>query len=401
MLPTIVFDNVSKKFSRSYTADSLRDAIAAPFRHLFSRNKSIEQAKQKNEFWALKNINFEVRAGEALGIIGPNGSGKSTTLKLLSRILRPDGGKIVVEGRVGALIELGAGFHPDLTGRENVFLNGSILGMSKEEIAGKYDEIVNFAELHDFMDTPVKWYSSGMHARLGFSVAVHINPEVLLVDEVLSVGDLGFQKKCFDKMHTFKSNGTTIVFVSHNLQAISSLCDRVLLLKKGGVECIGQSAEVISRYMESIVSAPSGDSGIIVERAVLQDEHGIERYTFESGEVAIFECSLKFIRDFKDIYIGTLIHTREQILAFATNSMRLNGKALSVTSGERVSCKIKLVLNLGAGSFEVRVAVLDRKTNKDVLYYHFTNIVIKDNPRYGGIAFMAPQLTYFEVSQST
>ena len=399
MEPSIIFDHVSKKFSRTYVSDSLRDALVKPFKLLFGRDgQALDKGNKK--FYALKNVTFDVRPGEALGIIGPNGSGKSTTLKLLSRILRPDAGQIMVNGRIGALIELGAGFNPDLTGRENVFLNAAILGMSRYEIQKKYDEIVDFAELYEFMDTPVKWYSSGMFARLGFSVAVHIDPEVLLVDEVLSVGDLGFQRKCFDKMQAFKSKGTTIVFVSHNLQAVSSLCDTILLLRKGSVDCVGQADEVISSYIGSIDSyghENSDDSAIIVEGATLKDENGTERHSYESGDVVLFDCRLSVTKEFKDIYIGVLIHTQRETLAFATNSMRLSGKAFSVSPGQRVSFTTRLTLNLGSGGYEVRVSVLDRKTNKDILYHLFSNIVIKDNPKYGGMVFMDPQLVNFEI----
>jgi len=251
MQPSIIFDHVSKKFSRSYVSDSLRDTLLTPFKKLLGMNGN-KSDKENKEFWALKDVNFEVKPGEALGIIGPNGSGKTTTLKLLSRILRPDGGRIVVHGRIGALIELSAGINPEFNGRENVYLNATILGMRRQEIERKYDEIVEFAELQEFMETPVKWYSSGMLARLAFSVAVHIDPEVLLVDEILSVGDIGFQRKCFDMMRSFKDRGTTIVFVSHNLQAVTSLCDRVILLSKGAVDREGLAQNVIRDYLNTI-----------------------------------------------------------------------------------------------------------------------------------------------------
>jgi ABC-type multidrug transport system ATPase subunit len=237
-----------------------------------------------------------------------------------------------------------------------------------------------------------------MFARLGFAVAAHTYPQVLLVDEVLSVGDLGFQRKCFDKMHTFKSDGTTVIFVSHNLQAVSSLCDRVLFLRKGNVECIGKCDEVISKYVESVDSASQGDDcGIIADRVVLKDSNGVEKYIYESGEAICFDCSLLFTKEYKDLLVAILFHTEMQTLAFATDSMRLSSKAFSVSSGQRVSFGTKLILNLGPGRYEVRVSVLDRKTNRDILYYLFSHIVIKQNPRYGGIAFMNPQLTHFEI----
>ena len=274
--PTIIFDKVSKKFNRGYASDSLRDAVAEPFRRLFDKNGRAGQGqgrskRQENEFWALRDVSFEVKYGEALGIIGPNGSGKSTALKLLSKILRPDGGKIVVRGRVGALIELAAGFHPDLTGRENVFLNASILGMSKEEIAKRYDEIVDFAELHDFMDTPVKWYSSGMYARLGFSVASHINPEVLLIDEVLSVGDFMFRDKCINKMKEFTESGVTMVVVSHDRHMIEKLCHKGVLLKNGQVVEKGEITYVLDKYYSGLSESKYKDTDLSSRRAAKDD----------------------------------------------------------------------------------------------------------------------------------
>jgi lipopolysaccharide transport system ATP-binding protein len=204
---------------------------------------------QEQEFWAVQGVSFQVRCGEALGVIGPNGAGKSTILKLLSGILRPNKGEIKVNGRLSALIEVGAGFHPDLTGRENIYLNGAILGMKKSEIDRKFDEIVDFSGVQEFIDTPVKRYSSGMYARLGFSVAAHVNPDILLVDEVLSVGDLQFQEKCIDKMLSLKDEGIPIVFVSHNLQSIQLLCKRAILLKVGKIIKEGSVETVLNEYL--------------------------------------------------------------------------------------------------------------------------------------------------------
>jgi len=267
----IIFDNVSKKFSKGYISDSLRDVLTAPFRNLFRRNGSIPADQGDKDFWALKDVSFDVKAGESLGIIGPNGSGKSTTLKLLARILRPDEGKVVVNGRVGALIELGAGFHPDLTGRENVYLNASILGMKKDEVKKKYDEIVDFAELHKFMETPVKWFSSGMYARLGFSVAVNINPQVLLIDEVLSVGDYLFRDKCVEKMKKFTDSGVTMVVVSHDRHMIERLCQKGVLLNNGEIRESGDIKNVIDAYYSNFreknhTDIQSGSGGVSAER---------------------------------------------------------------------------------------------------------------------------------------
>ena len=205
----------------------------------------------REEFWALRDVEFDVARGESFGIIGHNGAGKSTLLKILARVTPPTTGEIHLRGRVGALLEVGTGFHAELTGRENIFLNGAILGMRRQEIAAKFDEIVEFAEVERFIDTPVKRYSSGMYLRLAFSVAAHLEPEVLVIDEVLSVGDLAFQEKCLGRMETVSGQGRTVLFVSHNLTAVQKLCDRSLLLSGGRMVTQGRTADVISEYVRS------------------------------------------------------------------------------------------------------------------------------------------------------
>lgn len=202
--------------------------------------------------WALKNINLEVKKGEILGVIGRNGSGKSTLLKLIAGVTTPTKGEIKVSGKVSPLIELGAGFHPELTGRENIYLNGSILGLTKKEIRKRFKEIVDFAELWEFINTPIKYYSSGMSMRLGFSVAISVEPEILLIDEILAVGDIAFQKKCMEKMEEFKRMGVTIVFVSHSLGAVKAFCQRVIWLEKGEIKEEGKPEKVISAYQASL-----------------------------------------------------------------------------------------------------------------------------------------------------
>ncbi|MDO4583198.1 MAG: ABC transporter ATP-binding protein [Planctomycetia bacterium] len=249
-------DHVWKRFHKGEFHDSLRDAIPAFFKSLVG--KTNQQDLGKGDFWALKDISFEVKKGESFGIIGHNGAGKSTLLKLLSRIIRPNRGNIRMEGRLGTLIEIGAGFHGDLTGRENIYLNGTILGMKKAEIDRKFDEIVDFSGIEDFLDTPVKRYSSGMHARLGFAVAAHLEPDILIVDEVLSVGDTAFQKKCLGKMNEVTREGRTVLFVSHNMGAVKNLCQRAILLQKGEKKGDGRADEVIHGYLQS-VGNPSTD----------------------------------------------------------------------------------------------------------------------------------------------
>jgi ABC-type polysaccharide/polyol phosphate transport system ATPase subunit len=235
---------------------ALRDVLAHTARSLLrsaknwtARGARVTQSGTE-EFWALRNVSFELRQGEVLGIIGRNGAGKSTLLKILSRITEPSTGRVRIRGRVASLLEVGTGFHPELTGRENIFLNGAILGMKRAEIKRKFDEIVDFAEIEKFLDTPVKRYSSGMYVRLAFAVAAHLEPEILIVDEVLAVGDVEFQKKCLNKMSEVASGGRTVLFVSHNLTAVADLCTRALLLQKGEVRQVGTPDEVIATYIE-------------------------------------------------------------------------------------------------------------------------------------------------------
>lgn len=234
--------------------DSIASAIGAPFqraRKLF-QGEWRSDAESDQAFWALEDISFEVKQGEVIGVIGGNGAGKSTLLKILSRIAEPTVGFAEIHGRVGSLLEVGTGFHPELTGRENTYLNGAILGMKQADIERKFDEIVAFSEVERFIDTPVKHYSSGMYLRLAFSVAAHLEPEILLVDEVLAVGDAGFQKKCLGKMGSVAKEGRTVLFVSHNLGAITQLCGRVVQLEKGRLKRVGPSFEVVNTYLASL-----------------------------------------------------------------------------------------------------------------------------------------------------
>jgi lipopolysaccharide transport system ATP-binding protein len=235
--------------------DTLRESLSELFRF---RRKT--RAGDASEFWALKDVSFEVKRGEVLGVIGRNGAGKSTLLKILSRITEPTNGRIAIRGRVASLLEVGTGFHPELTGRENIFLNGAILGMSRAEIRRKFDEIVAFAEVDRFIDTPVKRYSSGMYVRLAFAVAAHLEPEILIVDEVLAVGDAAFQQKCLGKMQEVsRKGGRTVLFVSHNTGAVVSLCDRGLLLRNGQLAQVGPAAHVVREYLGDASAGKDGE----------------------------------------------------------------------------------------------------------------------------------------------
>jgi lipopolysaccharide transport system ATP-binding protein len=258
-MSVITVDNVSKRFRKGQTGyHTLREDIYNLTGRLISLGGDKRRDRDAEHIWALRDVSFQIEPGERVGIIGRNGSGKTTLLRVLAGITKPTTGNISVKGRMGVLIELMAGFHPELTGRENIYLNGAIMGMSKKEIKSKFDEIVSFAELEGFMDTPIKRYSSGMHIRLGFAVSAHLEPDILLVDEVLAVGDAAFQKKCLGKMGDTAREGRTVVFVSHNMGSIASLCPRAILLVDGKKHSDGPSDMVISEYI-STVAEHSGE----------------------------------------------------------------------------------------------------------------------------------------------
>jgi len=255
-------------------------------------------AAAENGFWALRDVWFEVRQGEVLGVIGRNGAGKSTLLKILSKITEPSDGRVRVAGRVGSLLEVGTGFHPELTGRENIFLNGAILGMRREEILGRFDAIVDFSEVERFIDTPVKHYSSGMYLRLAFAVAAHLDPEILLVDEVLAVGDIRFQQKCLGKMETVGREGRTVLFVSHNMPAILRLCERAIMLDEGRIVADGPAQPIVQRYLNldqvvqettaevewpSVADAP-GEEGVRLKALRLRSSSGVPQAEFDVRE---------------------------------------------------------------------------------------------------------------------
>jgi lipopolysaccharide transport system ATP-binding protein len=283
-------ENIGKKYVIShqlqgkYTA--LRDVIAQKAKALAQRlmtpSKTQEKSYSREEFWALKDISFDVKQGECIGIIGPNGAGKSTLLKILSRITEPTVGKVKINGLVGSLLEVGTGFHPELTGRENIFLNGAILGMSKKVIKKKFDEIVSFAEIEKFLDTPVKRYSSGMYVRLAFAVAAHLEPEILLIDEVLAVGDLAFQKKCLGKMDDIAKEGRTVLFVSHNMSAIRNLCERTFWIDDGKIKKTGPTDNIIRGYEKEQIKSYDTTSSIAI-----RDPKEVKRSEFYFSRVEL------------------------------------------------------------------------------------------------------------------
>jgi len=276
----VKFDRVSKRFRLGAGHDSLRDLLSAGIRKLVGQRS---RSRRKPVIRALTDVDFSVQRGEALGIIGPNGAGKSTALKILAGIIRPDYGEVIVNGRLAALIEVGAGFHGDLTGRENVYLNGAILGMSRSEVRRKLDDIVAFAGLERFLDTPVKRYSSGMYARLGFSIAAHVDPDVLLVDEVLSVGDAVFRLRCMDRMNELVRNGTTLILVSHNLDQMQSVCGRAIVLDHGRMAFDGSSQDAVAHYMQAMSKTYMSHRGDLTDGGEVSSDVELEGLTFHDG----------------------------------------------------------------------------------------------------------------------
>jgi lipopolysaccharide transport system ATP-binding protein len=387
----IEFNNVWKKFKRGEKFDSLRDLIPSMAKMVFSPRKADLQDK---EFWAVRDVSFQIGHGDALGIIGPNGSGKSTALKLLSGILKPDKGTLRVRGRLSTLIELGAGFHPDLTGRENIYLNGTILGMKRAEIDRKFDEIVEFSDLKDFLDTPVKRYSSGMYARLGFAVAAHVNPEVLLIDEVLSVGDYHFQEKCFKKMCEFVQRGATLVFVSHNLTAISTLCKSVLVLRYGVPVFQGDVSSGIQKY-HSFYDEDTKSNSVELVDIHLRSADGKERDVFEPGEKVVLDVQLKALKDLSDAHAGLQIHTADGQLVFVTATSRLTSKKLSLMKGEQARITFSLDLNIHGNVFLLGFTMTPEiEVPGEWLYYNprLKRIIMTDGRKSQGFLHLNPSV---------
>ena len=357
----IRFEKVSKKFTLHHERARSFQELAL---HLFRRDRGSQE-----EFWALRDVSFAIEEGETVGLIGPNGAGKSTVLKLISRIIEPTSGRIAVDGRVGALLELGAGFHPDLTGRENIYLNGSILGLSRAEIRCKLDDIIGFAELERFIDVPVKHYSSGMYVRLGFSVAVHTDPEVLLVDEVLAVGDAAFQRKCLERIDQLRRGGVTILFVSHSPEIVQSICSRAIWLDRGRLVADGPADVVVARYLDRTWAMQDGRSQMADEsgrrwgsgrvRIIsvrLLDGHGRERRRFRVGEPLTVEIRYRAEERVERPVFGLAIHRSDGVHITGPNT-RFCGYEIPWIEGEGVVRYTVPALPLLEGNYYVSVSV--------------------------------------------
>jgi len=372
--------------------ETITNAVKAPFR----RASGGTRRQSTEEFWALKDLSFEVNKGEVLGIIGRNGAGKSTLLKILSRITFPTEGTVDVHGRVGSLLEVGTGFHPELTGRENIFLSGSILGMKRSEIEAKFDEIVQFAEIEKFLDTPVKRYSSGMYVRLAFAVAAHLEPEILMVDEVLAVGDVKFQQKCLGKMSNIAQEGRTVLFVSHNMSAVRSFCTKGLLLQNGRCAVFDTVESVIERYLEEEGTqvcekvwkddepAPKNTS-IRLSRVALCDDEGsvLDTIYTDTDITIVIEYSIVEKGSSFGFWF-TLTDKSNTCLFMSINNRESNWGRCDLDTGRyRTSCKIPSNL-LNNGSFKINLNIMEGQYSHTICLDEIFRFDVLDSPSIRG-----------------
>ncbi len=355
--------------------DILTDIIKKPLKFLTYKSRQIAGFEKKEQFWALKDVTFEVKKGDVIGIIGRNGAGKSTLLKILSQITPPTLGEIKIKGRVSSLLEVGTGFHPELTGRENIFLNGAILGMTRKEMAVRFDNIVEFAGIEKFLDTPVKYYSSGMYVRLAFSVAAHMEPDILIIDEVLAVGDAEFQKKCLDKMEYITQNeGRTIIFVSHNLATVQKLCKKVVLLENGRIKKVGETEEILNYYLNAraeqtinikLEDRAATDSIKLTGINVLNAD-GTNR--IKSGDK--LKISLKYNSNYKKDIDGTRFYITIVSAFTKRNVLRLDSYITSDTITDAISPNGEIVcetdsINLTEGEYLLNIDFVIKGVNVD------------------------------------
>jgi lipopolysaccharide transport system ATP-binding protein len=389
--PGVSFENVWKKFRRGVLHDSLRDLVPALARRIVGRGEA-QAALRDNEFWAVRNVSFTVVPGETLGVMGPNGAGKSTILKLLTGIMRPNRGRAAVHGRAGALIEIAAGFHPDLTGRENVYLQGAIMGMRRSEIALQFDEIVEFAELSEAIDTQVKRYSSGMNARLGFAIAAHLDPEVLIIDEVLAVGDRSFQRKAFGRIHEIAARDIPTVIVSHQLERLGTLCSKAILLDRGRVLHAGPAAECINRYVNDWQKADRSRSnhGLHVERISLEPDLPVStgapvrvRLAGRSAGAGDAQSLLLRVRR---------LDGGEPIFWVDTQSA-----GVELPRSGRFDLEVELAANLAGGMYLVEVCTWDEAVRREVSGTLRTALRVREDHDFHGTVNLSPRFAFHPV----
>lgn len=392
----IEFDGVWKRFHRGELHDSLRDLVPAIARRLAGRRRAIDELGE-DDFWAVRDVSFEVGPGEALGIIGPNGAGKSTILKLISRILRPNRGSCVLKGRLGALIEVAAGFHPDLTGRENVYLQGSIMGMRQGETERKFEEIVEFSGISEFIDTPVKRYSSGMNARLGFSIAAHLDPDVLLVDEVLSVGDMSFQSKAFGRIRELTQQDLAVVVVSHQLDKIASLCTKGIVLDHGEVVYRGPAGDCVAAYVSGSYrekAARKVDAPIRIHSIRPADDRPVE-----SGEFA----RLRITGDVAEGGAGDVLSVGLRVIAahsgqiLFTTSHRTCGVDLPESGPFEI--ELDLQMNVPPALYAVESGLWDSRRGQSAGHGPSAHLQVEGGQFYGEVQ-MNPQMRLLPLAAS-
>ena len=352
------------------------------------------------DFWAIKDVSFDVPRGETLGLIGHNGAGKSTILKLLSQITRPTTGEIRLEGRIAALIEVGSGFHPELTGRENVYLSGSLLGMKRREIREKFDRIVEFSGVVEFIDTPVKWYSSGMYVRLGFAVAAHLEPEILLVDEVLAVGDAAFQVQCIERLNQLRQAGTTMIFISHDLTSIEKLCDRVALMQRGHLVATGAPHEVVVEYQKM---AATSHAAIVadatertaagsarIERVTFHDAHGHQVTTVRTGAALATRVLMNVASPIEDAVVEVFYYSADGRTLMCQQSTALSGHDLRLAAG-RIGVEFAFdAVGLQPGVYAVGATIRQRHGAETVDWFYGGTVVYVQPGRTVRGYFYAP-----------
>jgi lipopolysaccharide transport system ATP-binding protein len=381
MKPAIEIRNLGKEYklatSQPYVA--LRDVISGSVKNIFRAGK-----KPVEKFWALQDINLDIQPGERIGIIGRNGAGKSTLLKIISRITPPTTGSATIRGRVGSLLEVGTGFHPELSGRENIYLNGSILGLKKAEITCQFDAIVDFSGIEKFIDTPLKHYSSGMQLRLAFSVAAHLEPEILLIDEVLAVGDMEFQKKCIGKMEEVsKQDGRTILFVSHNINFIQSLCNKGVLLEKGKIDKVGPIDNIVSHYLLKSTNKRfsakweknhPGDEVCKLISLRMIDENRNARESFSTSEKIGIEMTYEVMKDEFVLWLGHNVHNLEGVNIFDTHSVNSGYYTQPHEKGNYVSVVWIPANVMNTGNFIISSAIFNHL--KQVIHFHEKDILL-------------------------
>ena len=372
----LVFEGVGKRFRRGERVDTLRDLVPGVMRGLLRGGRARRSAEP---FWALRDVSFEIEPGRVLGIIGPNGAGKSTVLKLATGLMLPSEGRIEVTGRVGALIEIAAGFHPELTGRENVFLQGAVMGMRRAEVARRFDEIVAFAELEEFISTPVKRYSSGMNARLGFSIAAHLDPDVLLIDEVLAVGDLAFQRKAIARIAEVVDRDIPVLIVSHQLQHIARLCDEAILLGRGSVVARGEPLSCIAQYAGGAYQ-PSMEEGECGWTQI--DGDSVRPATLGAGETLNLTVD-GLIRE-SGVEVGLQIRSLpDGGVVYAAYS---SSCGVEVRPGEPFRLDVELDMNLGPGVYGISPYLLDSQKQWERWRGRMVTVeVARSRPAYGGV----------------